>query len=108
MNWTIIPLPAPEELAGGYVPPPSASDHSDAGSSLRRILTMLFAVFGLASGLQQAGAANDEPGHRRLAEISIGDRKGPCRDCTQITRSNANGLSDLPTIEDLRGPDPTR
>ena len=89
MNWTLIPLPAAEELAGGYVPTPHLGEPEPSAFSLRRFLTMVFAVFGLATGLQHAAAAQDEVGHRRLTEISIGERKSPCRDCAQIERRGA-------------------
>ena len=85
MTWTLIPMPAAEELAYGYVPSPQ--EHRAPGSefSLRRLLVMLFAFLGLVIGFQHAFTAPDEAGHRRIAESNIGERKAPCRDCARIT-----------------------
>lgn len=87
MNWTIITLPAPEELACGY----TATGHSYGDNrQLRHILISLFAVFGLLVGIQTLALENDQPGQRRIAETHLSERKLECRDCPHRARSLSN------------------
>lgn len=92
MTWTLIPMPAAEELAGGYVPSPHQNKPSEPVFTPRRFLTIMFAIMGLAIGFQHGADGSDEAGHRRIAEISIGERKGQCRDCA------AEFVPDLPQL----------
>ena len=84
MTWTLIPMPAAEELAYGYVPSPQ--EHRAPGSefSLRRLLVMLFAFLGLVIGFQHALTAPDDAGHRRIAELNLSERKAQCHGCEPI------------------------
>jgi hypothetical protein len=84
MTWTLIPMPAAEELAFGYVPSPREDTSPGSEFSFRRLLVMLFAFLGLVIGIQHAVTSPDEAGHRRVAETNLGERKGPCRDCARI------------------------
>ena len=87
MNWTLITMPAPEELVMGYSPaPPSKSasvpPHSSSeDQELRRYLVSLFVAFGLLAGLQSALADDPPEGQRRIAEVSVSERKSECRGC---------------------------
>jgi len=87
MNWSLIAMPAPEELVMGYAPaPPSKPALPQPGSSAedqeeRRYLVSLFVAFGLLAGLQGALAGDPPEGQRRIAEVSVSERKSECRGC---------------------------
>lgn len=66
MNWTLITLPAPEELAWGYVPP-LISDGFAKNRNLvwfRPVMAVLI-IFALP-GLRLAGIEMEKVGERRL------------------------------------------
>ena len=88
MTWTLIPMPAPEELVMGYTPAPLAEPVETLPRSpsqereLRRYFITLFAVFGLLAGLQSAFADHPAEGQRRLAKVNLAERKIECRTCS--------------------------
>lgn len=61
MNWTLLPMPADEELTSGYIPPSPVSEQAPSNRFLRRLLIALLAVYSLAAGIQHAAAASEEP-----------------------------------------------
>ena len=87
MTWTLIPMPAPEELVMGYTPAPLTQPAEtllrapSQERELRRYCVSLFAIFGLLAGLQSAFADHPTEGQRRLAEFNLAERKIECRTC---------------------------
>ncbi|MBA4044910.1 hypothetical protein [Erythrobacter donghaensis] len=71
MNWTLITLPAPEELVWGYVPPPRVD-----GDSGHRWLSPALAGLVLAAllGLRLAGIDTEKVGERRLPLAGLIER----------------------------------
>ena len=74
-------MPAPEELACGYVPSASENEPPEPVITPHRFLTMMYVILVLVIGFQHAADGSDEAGHRRIAESSIGERKIQCRHC---------------------------
>ena len=87
MTWTLVPMPAPEELALGYTPAPSREaqqthpQNASEGREMRRYFLSLFVVFGFIVGLQSIFAHDPPEGQRRIAELNLSERKAECRDC---------------------------
>lgn len=87
MNWSLIIMPAPEELTMGYVPAILVGEaqrerrKATKGRETRRFLVSLFAAFGLMAGLGNLLADHAPEGQRRLAEINLPERKQTCRNC---------------------------
>ena len=88
MTWSLIPMPAPEELVMGYTPAPLCEPEpalprpSSEERELRHYFITLFATFGLLAGLQSALADHPTDGQRRLAEVHLAERKNECRACS--------------------------
>lgn len=99
MTWSLITIPAAEELSTGYVGTPAERETSDTGEALRRFIINLFAAFGLIAAIQSVATEIGEAGQRRLAESHIADRKSSCRGCDQqlLFTLNTEGTPDAPS-----------
>lgn len=82
MNFSLIPMPASEELAMGYVPLASGNRSIDEPISFRVIaplyLLALLVLFQFPSGDPSPDAQSDAAGAPTLAEAS-------CEDCPQTS-----------------------
>ena len=96
--WNLIENPAPEELAWGYTPAPRFHDdgftrHSTTQErEIRRYCVTLFAIFGLFACLQGLIADDPADGQRRLAQVSLTERKSECRDSSPVEPSECRSL----------------
>lgn len=88
MTWTLITMPAAEELAYGFTPAPTSEpapkregEAPRGQHSLRRFFVTLFVLLGLTTGVQSAFAETEKPGQRRIAEVNVTERKAECRNC---------------------------
>ncbi|EAQ27676.1 hypothetical protein NAP1_08787 [Erythrobacter sp. NAP1] len=87
MNWSLIPMPAAEELAGGFVPPVAFDEATRKTQDdpelreMRRYLVALFVALGMIACVESAIIDHPADGQRRLAEVNLSERKAECRDC---------------------------